>query len=501
MGAGPYFLHNYVNPVGNADINGLLYGSRWYYNTISYSFPIAGTQYQYSVPSRVFFGFDALQQSVTRWALDEQYGGAYSVEGFTALNILDAGSTGNGTLRFANRTDVPTAYAGYPLPNSGAGDAFFGPGVYGNPGLAEKRALPGSYHFATILHEAGHALGLKHPHDHGRTTAFGGLNRTWDSLEYTLMSYREHSGEGLDGYQRLDLFYFPQTYMMLDISALQALYGADFTARRENTIYSWDGSGNSYINGFRTIDPVSNVIFQTIWDGNGIDTYNLSNYSTNLGIDLRSGYYSNFNTQRAILGGDVFAKGNVYNALQVNSDPRSLIENASGGAGDDAIIGNQARNILRGNGGRDMLDGLDGNDALYGGAGGDTLHGQNGNDWLDGGASGDTLVGGAGADVFDFNSLSDSTPFARDLILGFSGAGQVGGDVIDVTGIAARLGYSFLRAGSTGQGGLATFNAGTSTEVRIYADRAAGADFVLVIHDGAGVTANSYDAQDYYGVS
>lgn len=70
---------------------------------------------------------------------------------------------------------------------------------------------------------------------------------------------------------------------------------------------------------------------------------------------------------------------------------RTVIEDATGGTGNDTLIGNDAINVLRGNDGRDHLDGRDGNDTLDGGLGNDTL---------DGGKGVDTLKGGAGNDLY-----------------------------------------------------------------------------------------------------
>jgi serralysin len=47
------------------------------------------------------------------------------------------------------------------------------------------------------------------------------------------------------------------------------------------------------------------------------------------------------------------------------------------------------------------------------------LYGLSGNDTLDGGAGADSLFGAAGADVFDFNSIKDSLPGARDTMQDF----------------------------------------------------------------------------------
>jgi serralysin len=55
------------------------------------------------------------------------------------------------------------------------------------------------------------------------------------------------------------------------------------------------------------------------------------------------------------LGDGNYARGNVANALLYNGDPRSLIENAIGGTGNDVLIGNQAANRLTGGGGADSF--------------------------------------------------------------------------------------------------------------------------------------------------
>ena len=64
----------------------------------------------------------------------------------------------------------------------------------------------------------------------------------------------------------------------------------------------------------------------------------------------------------------------------------------NGGRGDDAIYGEQ---------GRDILNGGDGDDEIYGGEDKDTINGGEGNDFLDGGPGNDTFVfePGNGKDV------------------------------------------------------------------------------------------------------
>lgn len=59
----------------------------------------------------------------------------------------------------------------------------------------------------------------------------------------------------------------------------------------------------------------------------------------------------------------------------VKIDEIKNIENVTGGAGNDTIIGDDYKNILTGNAGGDTIEGGAGKDTLYGGAGIDTLKG------------------------------------------------------------------------------------------------------------------------------
>ena len=84
-----------------------------------------------------------------------------------------------------------------------------------------------------------------------------------------------------------------------------------------------------------------------------------------------------------------------------------VIENATGGRGDDVLIGNSAANVLTGNDGNDTLLGRDGNDTLNGGNALDNLDGGAGNDTLNGGNSADTLYGGDGNDTLNGGNDQD----------------------------------------------------------------------------------------------
>lgn len=119
----------------------------------------------------------------------------------------------------------------------------------------------------------------------------------------------------------------------------------------------------------------------TLWDGGGHDTYDFSNYTSSLTVDLNPGGWTTVSAnQLANLGDGHFAAGNIANALLFQGNPASLIEDAIGGSANDTIIGNQANNALKGNGGNDIIDGSAGTDkAIYSGASTDYQWSENSN--------------------------------------------------------------------------------------------------------------------------
>ena len=379
-------------------IDGLLSGVKWAGSSISYSDPDSRSDYQagHPQPFTNFQHISADQLRVAHAALDTtvytQLGGGVglSVEGFTNLTINYAGAgSGAGTIRLANTSDPATAYAYYPSNGVAGGDAFFGP--------SGDFPTTGNYDYHTIIHEVGHALGLKHGHE---SDGFGALPYDMDSMEYSVMTYKSYIGSSGQYYSN-ETWDYAQTYMMLDIAALQHMYGADFTTNSGNTTYTWrPTTGQAFVDGALALSPGGNRIFETIWDGGGIDAYDLSNYSTNLNIDLNPGGYSTFSSaERAFLGGGLnggYARGNVFNALQYQGDARSLIENAYGGSGNDVISGNNADNVLNGGAGNDTLYGGNGKDTLYGWTGNDSMTGGTGNDLYNVENTGDKVIEAAG---------------------------------------------------------------------------------------------------------
>jgi serralysin len=376
--------------------------------------------------------------------------GQYAAVSNLTFTEVTESSTKHGDLRFA-LSDYPyTAWAYYPSTNPAGGDAWFNKssGWYSSPGK-------GNYAYMTFLHEAGHcACGLDHAHE-GRAVPY-----EHDSMEYTVMSYRSYVGADVNSGYTNETYGYAQSLMMYDIAATQYMYGANFNTQSGNTTYTWSPTtGEMFINGVGQGRPGANRIFLTVWDGNGVDTYDFSNYSTSLKVDLRPGEWTTTSTaQLAKLkaDGSKVAVGNIANALQYNGDARSLIENAKGGSAGDVITGNDIANTLWGNGGNDTLNGLLGNDILVGGAGFDTLD------------------GGAGLDTADY---SDKTYTVEVALNGANNVSvKVGGKVEDtlrnvenVTGGSAadKLTGDALANVFTGNGGNDTLNGGAGSDTAV----------------------------------
>jgi len=344
--------------------------------TLTYSFP-TGTAYRisnYGEEWNSWFSLDSLERSAVATAL-----GTWSR--FANVSFVQSAdnSTTVGELRFAfSNTLGPeeAAHAYYPWSHPTAGDVWFNPVHFNSDGGGVPA---GSYDFLIILHEVGHALGLKHPFETPNA-----IPAALDSLFYTIMSYTasSFSADG-DNYAS----FYPTTPMYYDLVAIEGMYG-----RR-----AYNAGGNNYVfnDGTR--------YWQAIHDTGGADiiTYNGVENAT---INLNPGAFSAL-SERIIFNGGT-------SKSTVTIGPKVDIENARGGNGNDVLIGNSLNNYLDGRNGNDALTGYDGLDYLNGGNGNDNLRGSLGND---------TLVGGANNDVFVFNTAPNSST-NRDTIADYNPA-------------------------------------------------------------------------------
>ena len=242
-----------------------------------------------------FLAFDETQQANTRAVLDH-------IESFSGLTFVET-SLDEAEMVFGFADIGSSGFADYPT-YDGVGKVASD--VWLEDGLSTQTLDPGSEAYKTLLHEIGHAIGLKHPI----------LPEEEDSRAFTVMSSGNHPTMGFEE---------PSTYMQYDIATLQYLYGANHTYRTDDDVY--------------TADELSDVIL-TLWDAGGNDTLDLSTAAQGVDISLAEG------TQSTVAA---TGSGNLTIALGTQ------IENAIGSTHDDRLTGSELDNALTGGAGMDVF--------------------------------------------------------------------------------------------------------------------------------------------------
>jgi uncharacterized delta-60 repeat protein len=285
---------------------------------LTFSFMTSAPAYALASESSSFAPMTETQKAAVRDVLHLYQ----EIVGLTFTEVADSGD--GGQLRFGTNLDNASGHSGYayyPSPNQVGGDVWIN-----RADVSNTMPAVGNVAYWVLLHEIGHALGLKHPgpYEDGDTEPY--LAAAVDTNQYTMMSYNNHGEGATTGY-------YVSSPMLYDIAALQFLYGANTSTRAGNDTY--------------TFDPAT-LAFETLWDGGGIDTIDLSNFTQDSEINLRPGAFSSL---RVLVPGYewVGPLGNDNIAIAYGV----VIENAIGGSGDDILIGNAADNILAGGLGND----------------------------------------------------------------------------------------------------------------------------------------------------
>ena len=415
--------------------------------TITYSFP--GTQ-----SARTSYGnftpFTATEIAATRTALayiasltritfvETTGAGAQLQFGNADLTPFGSGVSGRATYSYSSLSGITQATV--VLANTGAASltkSRFEPGAVAAGDI-------GGGGWQTLLHEIGHALGLKHPFE---TNAAGDPNSVLpkgvDDHVHTLMSYTAFKPANVavvtgtpTGYSYWYSGLKPDTYGIYDIAALQYLYGAPKVAADKTYVLT-------------PTDPT----FQTLYDTGAHSTVDLSAFTAGCTVDMNPGAVNALPIKQAL----PFAIGlpDAYDGTAALTFAYgSAVARCIGGSGSDRITGNDADNVLDGRGGADTLRGGKGNDTYAVDAAGDAvleakgqgkdtvvstvsyalaagqeietlqlaratgskalavtgnefanaLSGNNGANVLDGRAGADVLTGKAGADTFVFST-------------------------------------------------------------------------------------------------
>lgn len=264
----------------------------------------------------------------------------------TFTEVSDAAAS-YGQLRFGNNAQGATVgYAYYPDKSLGdaAGDLYIN---HAAEMSQTTNVVPGTNAYSTLMHEIGHALGLKHPGNYNAAEGADSstnegpyLTGVEDSELYSIMSYTTQS----QGLERINLAPY-------DYAALAYLYNAKPVNTGNDTYPLTEASGH---------------IVQSIYDDGGTDTLDASGLNTAVMLNLNGAAPGTLSSVGLTPSGQM-AENNLSLGLS------TVIEHATGGSGNDKLVGNGSSNILTGNGGDDTLVGQLGTDTMIGGDGADVF--------------------------------------------------------------------------------------------------------------------------------
>ena len=378
---------------------------KWHKTNLTYSYNTSVPQ-DYITNNITTTGFKPVSTSVQ--AVTDAY--MQAADALIALSISKTSDAGDIRMNTIAPSGGENGHAYYPSSYWQHGGDIFLSNTIGTNTESSNDINSGKYGSMTINHELGHALGLKHPFAEADDPA-GDVNlpTAQDHHVHSIMSYTDYkalvpvftSTKKANGSSVAASYekQFPDSFMVYDIAALQALYGADTSTNTGNNTYYFDPAGTVRTAVYEEgAFYYSLPMYHSIWDAGGTDTLNFASTTHSNTIKLTSGSYSavdyrSIATQIADqqakyytdLGthyydswvADAYNKysADIYtgeNALGIAFG--TVIENAVGGSAADTFYDNSVNNVLTGNAGDDVF---------YMGAGGfDTITGGDGTDKL-----------------------------------------------------------------------------------------------------------------------
>jgi Ca2+-binding RTX toxin-like protein len=340
-------------------------------------------------------------------------GGAASVFGSTADNVITVNGSGSNSINAGSGNDV--VYAG------SGNDTIIDTQTF----LAgEEDTYNGGDGIDTLVHDFSWVSSVTFDLAAGQSS-FGAVIDTLISIE-NLVIGGSASVLGSAGANVITVNGFGANIINTGAGG-DTVYsgGGDDSVRGGNGVDSlYGGEGNDTLTGLAGFDHFEG--------GTGDDTY-FSNSSADTILELSGGGIDK-----------------IFSPVSVNLMAMSTeVENVTlQGTLDRNITGNNLDNTLVGNWGHNIINGGNGDDFINGGDGNDTLNGSNNNDVLIGGAGDDELIGGAGDDTMNGQAGSDvfifAGAFGTDRINGFSVVDAV--EAIDLSAIATITGFADLQA-------------------------------------------------------